>query len=62
MRMPAKLTGALALALVACTSPGDGVTAYVGAHVFDGTGAVIDSAVILESRGHITRGRPGRFG
>jgi len=42
-----------ALALVACSSPGKGTTAYVGAHVFDGTGVVIDSATILESQGHI---------
>jgi imidazolonepropionase-like amidohydrolase len=44
---------ALAALLVACAGPGKGTTAYVGAHVFDGTGAVIDSAVILESQGHI---------
>jgi imidazolonepropionase-like amidohydrolase len=43
-----------AFTLVACSSPGKGTTAYVGAHVFDGTGNVIDSAVILESQGRIT--------
>ena len=42
-----------ALALAACSRPGKGTTAYVGATVFDGTGAVIDSAVILEAQGHI---------
>lgn len=43
----------LALAITACATPGAGVTAYTGASVFDGTGAVIADAVILESRGHI---------
>jgi imidazolonepropionase-like amidohydrolase len=43
----------LALALAACAAPGTGVTAYVGASVFDGTGTVIADAVILESRGHV---------
>jgi len=45
------LVPALALAFVACSDPG--VAAYVGAQVFDGTDAVIDSAVILVSQGHI---------
>ena len=54
MRIAGKLIGTFALALAACRSPGKGTTAYVGAHVFDGTGAVIDSAVILESQGHVT--------
>lgn len=44
---------ALAAFVAACGGPGKGTTAYIGATVFDGTGAVIDSAVILEAQGHI---------
>lgn len=43
----------LAVAVTACAAPGAGVTAYTGASVFDGTGAVIADAVVLESQGHI---------
>jgi imidazolonepropionase-like amidohydrolase len=42
----------LALAL-ACKSPGAGVTAYVGANVFDGIDTVTGDAVVLVSGGHI---------
>lgn len=42
-------------ALAACAAPGAGVTAYVGASVFDGTGATIANAVVLESQGHIVQ-------
>ena len=41
------------LALTACAAPGTGITAYVGARVFDGSGRVIPDAVILEARGHV---------
>ena len=44
----------IALVLAACTPQGADVTAYVGATVFDGTGAVVPNAVILESSGHVT--------
>jgi imidazolonepropionase-like amidohydrolase len=43
----------LLLAIAACTPPGAGVTAYVGANVFDGTDTVIADATVLESGGHI---------
>ena len=41
------------LVSAACSAPGTGVTAWVGASVFDGTGAVIADAVVLESGGHV---------
>ena len=49
-----RLPACLALVLVACAPQDAGVTAYVGATVFDGTGAVVPNAVILESGGHVT--------
>src|SRR6187399_845330 len=49
-----RLPACFALVLVACAPQDAGVTAYVGATVFDGTGAVVPNAVILESGGHVT--------
>lgn len=44
----------VALLVTACAGPGSGMTAYVGAHLFDGTGAaLIDDAVLLVADGHI---------
>ena len=47
------LPACFALAAIACSTPGDGVTAYVGANVFDGMDTVIADAIILESGGHV---------
>ncbi len=45
---------AVALVLTACAGPGTGKTAYVGAQVFDGTGAaLIQDAVLIVADGHI---------
>src|SRR5262245_20547914 len=39
-----------------CTPPGKGKTAYVGAHLFDGSGgAVVPDATIIVSAGRIER-------
>jgi imidazolonepropionase-like amidohydrolase len=48
----------LAAALGACSRPGGGTTAYVGATIFDGSGRIIENAVLLESGGHIVRVGP----
>jgi imidazolonepropionase-like amidohydrolase len=43
------------LAIAACEPGGPPTTAYVGASVIDGTGRVINDAVLIESEGHIVR-------
>ena len=46
------------LAFLTCTQPGEGTTAYVGATVLDGSGRVIENAVLLESGGHVAQVGP----
>ncbi len=43
----------LALAITACEAPGAGITAYVGASIFDGIDTATGDAVVLVSGGHI---------
>jgi imidazolonepropionase-like amidohydrolase len=45
----------LAVVLYSCTASGTDQTAYVGANTFDGTGRVIENAVLIDSGGHIVR-------
>ena len=52
-RLARRLCCCLTTAVAACATPGAGITAYTGASVFDGTGAIIPDAVLLESHGHI---------
>ncbi len=50
---------ALVLLGVACAGPGAGMTAYVGAELFDGTGApVIHDAVVIIADGRIEAAGP----
>ena len=50
---------ALVLLGVACAGPGAGMTAYVGAELFDGTGApVIHDAVVIIAGGRIEAAGP----
>ena len=43
----------LVLAIPACSQPESDATAYIGATVVDGTGRVIENAVVVVSAGHI---------
>jgi imidazolonepropionase-like amidohydrolase len=53
MRFRRNCPRALAAILIACSTAEDRQTAYVGATVIDGTGRVVDDAVLLEQSGHV---------
>lgn len=58
---PLRIRSVLALVLlgVACAGPGAGMTAYVGAELFDGTGApVVHDAVVIIVGGRIEAAGP----